>query len=66
MLRDPSVIREHYARQREQLARAIELVNRATKIPTDPVLFAMRHDGLPIWAVKVAIKVKSSESQENV
>jgi len=55
MIKNPQAMREHYGEQRDQLARAITLVNAAKKIPTDPVMFAMRHS-LPIWAVKVAIK----------
>lgn len=63
MIKDPNAIREHYAAHREALARAMDLVGRRDKLPSDAVAFAVRH-GLPIWAAKVAIKVKKEAASD--
>ena len=52
LITDPEKIPAHYARQREQLAKAIALTTPDT-LTTCPVQFAMVH-GLPVWAVKEA------------
>lgn len=61
MIKDPTAIRQHYAQHRADLARAIHLVQGVKKTPTDAVVFAVRH-GLPIWAVKVAIRNRQDGS----
>jgi hypothetical protein len=50
---DQTKIKNHNARQRDQLAKAIALTT-LDSLNTCPVEFAMLNDGLPIWAVKEA------------
>lgn len=56
---DPTVMQRHNQEQAIAKARALDLLS-GKPAPACPVEFAMIH-GLPIWAVKHAIKVNRQQ-----